>query len=60
LKQEVRVTPTWQRFTITGVATEGDENAGLYLAFGGNGALWIDNVSAASDKPATAGGTASN
>ena len=46
LKQEVRVTPAWQRFTITGVATEEDANAGLYLGFNGNGDLWIDNVTA--------------
>jgi hypothetical protein len=55
LRQEVRVTPAWQRFTITGVATGEDENAGLYLAFGGNGDLWIDHVSAVPEKPGIAG-----
>lgn len=46
LKQEFRVTPAWQRFTITGAATDDNPNAGLYLGFPGNGDLWIDNVSA--------------
>ncbi len=46
VKQEVRVTPAWQRYTITGVATGSDENAGLFLGYCGNGDLWIDNVSA--------------
>jgi hypothetical protein len=61
LKQEIRVTPAWQRYTITGVASDADENAGLYLGYSGNGDLWIDNVSAraasgtppASDHPAS-------
>jgi len=46
LKREVRVSPAWQRYTITEVASEGDENAGLFLALAGNGDLWIDNISA--------------
>jgi Carbohydrate binding domain len=46
VKQEVRVTPAWQRYTITGVASDSDENAGLFLGYCGSGDLWIDNVSA--------------
>jgi len=46
LKQDVKVSPAWQRFTIAGTASETDDNAGLYLAFGGNGDLWIDSISA--------------
>lgn len=54
LKQELRVTPAWQRFTISGPASDADDNAGLYLAFGSNGDLWIDSVSArpGADAPA--------
>ena len=46
LKQEVRVSPAWQRFTISGTASDADENAGLYLFFSGDGDLWIDSISA--------------
>jgi hypothetical protein len=55
LRQDLRVSPAWQRFTISGTALDTDENAGLYLAFSGNGDLWIDSVSArpAADAPVT-------
>jgi hypothetical protein len=46
VKSDVRVTPAWQRFTITGTATEEDADAGLYIHFTGDGDLWIDGVSA--------------
>jgi hypothetical protein len=46
VKQAVKVSPTWQQFTISGTAPEEDANAGLYLYFAGNGELWIDSVSA--------------
>lgn len=46
LKQEFAVTPAWQRFTISGVAPEDDNDSGLYIFFAGNGDLWIDSVSA--------------
>ena len=42
----MKVSPTWQRYTITGVAPEDDANAGLHIFFAGNGELWINNVSA--------------
>lgn len=45
VRQEVHVTPAWQRYTISGVATESDANAGLFLGYSGSGELWIDNVS---------------
>jgi hypothetical protein len=56
LRQDVRVTSAWQRYTITGVASDTDEDAGLFLGYCGSGDLWIDNVSAretASTPPAT-------
>lgn len=53
LKQEVRVTPAWQRFTVTGVASDTDANAGLYIFVPGNGDLWVDDVSARADTPGT-------
>src|SRR5207245_2557446 len=49
LQEALRVTPTWQRFTITGVASDDDADAGLFLFFSGAGDLWIDNVSAKPD-----------
>ena len=46
VKEAVKVSPTWQRFTITGVAPEDDANAGLHIFFAGNGELWDDTVTA--------------
>jgi hypothetical protein len=46
LRQDLRVSPAWQRFTITGPAADSDEDAGLYLGFAGDGDLWIDSISA--------------
>jgi hypothetical protein len=46
MKQDVRVTPAWQRFTINGIASEEDANAGLYILFAGEGDLWVDSISA--------------
>jgi hypothetical protein len=46
VKKAMKVSSTWQRFTIAGVAGEDDDNAGLYIFFAGNGDLWIDSVSA--------------
>jgi hypothetical protein len=46
VKEMVKVSSDWQRFTISGVAAEDDDNAGLYIYYAGNGELWIDSVSA--------------
>jgi hypothetical protein len=46
VKDTLKVTSAWQRFTVSGIAGEDDDNAGLYIFFAGNGDLWIDSVSA--------------
>src|SRR5205823_3104163 len=37
LRESVRVSSAWQRYTITGTAAEDDSSAGLYIYFPGNG-----------------------
>jgi hypothetical protein len=48
LREFVRVSAAWQRYTITGTASEDDASAGLYIYFPGNGDLWLDSISAKS------------
>lgn len=52
VKDAIKVSSTWQRYTVSGVVGEDDDNAGLYIFFAGSGDLWIDDVSA---KPMAAG-----
>src|SRR5262249_37117308 len=44
LAQNVRVSPEWQRFVISGKPEEDGPNAGIYIAFGAPGELWVDDV----------------
>jgi hypothetical protein len=44
LAQNIRVSPEWQRFVISGTPEEDGPNAGIYVAFGAAGELWVDDV----------------
>lgn len=46
VRERLKISTDWQRYTIAGTAGEDDDNAGLYISFAGNGELWIDSVSA--------------
>lgn len=50
--QDVRVTPEWKRYVISGTPAEDGPSAGIYIAFSSPGDLWIDDVKLQEGGPA--------